>query len=444
MRNDKPCNVHTNNGNTLLIGAATSGCGKTTLTMGLLRALRDRGLQVQPFKCGPDYIDPLYHHQAAGTESVNLDTFMSSETHVRQLLAHYGGPADVRIIEGAMGLFDGYHGPRGSAAEVALLTDVPVVLLVSARATAYSVAPLIYGFRQFQPKLRLQGVVFNFVASDSQYATLRQACEDAGAECLGYLPRNAALNIPARHLGLTIEGRQQAERLITLAAHEVSSHVDIDRLLTPSSYAPLSPASSVPPPPSVSLQIAVAHDEAFNFTYRANIDALRQWGHVDFFSPLRDAKLPSCDLLYLPGGYPEFFAADLSANESMRHNILSFAERGGRVLAECGGFMYLCRDIDGVPMCGVLPFSATMSGAHLHLGYRQMTAGQTTFRGHEFHYSSIITDNSPLPPSIERLTLQQSAIGTPVDTPLYKYKNVVAGYTHWYWAESSPEELWNI
>lgn len=436
--------------NALLIGAASSGCGKTTFTMGLLRALSRRRLRVQPFKCGPDYIDPLYHQQAAGRESVNLDTFMASASHVQSLFAHYGSDADVRVVEGAMGLFDGYDASRGSAAEVAMLLDVPVVLLVNARAVAYSVAPLIYGFRHFNPQLRLVGVVFNFVASERQYAMLRQACDDAGVSCLGYLGRNAGLTIPSRHLGLSIEERRQAERLIDLAADEVEAHVDIDRLLQASKSVYPGKTQCIPRKNTVystekhfeRLSIAVARDEAFNFTYRANIDALRGRGNVVFFSPLRDAVLPDCDLLYLPGGYPELFAKTLSDNEAMRRAIRDYCEAGGRVLAECGGFMFLCHDIDGLPMCGVLPMSATMEGARLHLGYRQMSVGDETLRGHEFHYSSV--READCPAGVGRLALQRSALGTPVETPIYKNKNVLAGYTHWYWGEKPFELLWNI
>lgn len=216
----------------VLIGAAASGCGKTTFTAGLLRVLRHRGLKVQPFKCGPDYIDPLYHRQASGVASVNLDTFMASPEHVRALFDRYGLGADVRVAEGAMGLFDGYDGARGSAAEVATLLKLPVLLLVSAQSVAYSVAPLIYGFRHFWPELQLAGVVFNFVASERQYDMLRQACGDAGAECFGYLSRNAQLTVPSRHLGLTVQEQEQMERLIASAAEEIERHVDVDRLLT--------------------------------------------------------------------------------------------------------------------------------------------------------------------------------------------------------------------
>ena len=400
--------------NSFLIGAASSGCGKTTFTMGLLRALRDRGFHVQPFKSGPDYIDPLFHHLASGQESVNLDTVMSSHAHVQDLFHHYGDSADTCIIEAAMGLFDGADGPRGSAAEIAQLLDVPVILLVSAKAVAYSVAPLIYGFRHFNPALRIAGVVFNFVASQRQLSTLLRACEDVGVPCLGHLPRHPELQIPSRHLGLTLEEHERTEHLICLAAKEVEEHVDMERIVK--GYKDHVSGFKIQDSGfKGSLSICVARDAAFNFTYRANIDALRHLGTVTFISPLQDTALPPCDFLYLPGGYPELFAAELAANTSMRESIRHFAEAGGRILAECGGFMYLCRDIDGQPMCNVLPYTATMNHAHLHLGYRETRLNGITLRGHEFHYSSTIPE-APF--------------------PFIRHKNVLAGYTHWYWAEN--------
>ena len=224
-----------------MIGAATSNSGKTTLTMGLLRAISDRGLDVQPYKCGPDYIDPMFHHLAAKRESVNLDLFMSSSAHVKKLFAHYGEDADVKVIEGVMGLYDGPDRWVGSSGELAMLLDIPVVLVVSAKSVAYSVAPLIHGFHTFVPPktelipdprpLKLAGVVFNQVASDNHFQMLRRACEDAGAECIGYIRRNPELVIPGRHLGLTIPEKENMEHLISLAAEEVEANIDIDKLL---------------------------------------------------------------------------------------------------------------------------------------------------------------------------------------------------------------------
>lgn len=218
-----------------LIGAATSNSGKTTLTMGLLRAMRNRGLCVQPFKCGPDYIDTMFHEMASGNESVNLDTFMASTDHVRQLFDHYGADADACVVEGVMGLFDGYRKSVGSSAEIAQLLDIPVILVVNAKSVAYSVAPLIYGFKHFNPNAKVMGVIFNMVASENHYSYLKAACEDAGVECYGYLPRNEKLVIPGRHLGLTITARKEAEELISLAAEEVEKHVSLDRLIADTS-----------------------------------------------------------------------------------------------------------------------------------------------------------------------------------------------------------------
>ncbi len=188
------------------------------------------------------------------------------------------------------------------------------------------------------------------------------------------------------------------------------------------------------------MRILVAHDEAFNFIYRANVDALARLGTVSFFSPLADSHLPACDLLYLPGGYPELYAERLSANASMLAHIADYAREGGRIFAECGGFMYLCDSIDGRSLVGVFPMQATMRGAHLHLGYRQMTVEGHDFRGHEFHYSSFAP--CPLPPDITTLRLQADAQGKPVSTELFLRGRVLAGYTHWYWADKDSDTLW--
>lgn len=214
-----------------LIGAATSNSGKTTFTIGLLRALTRRGLRVQPYKCGPDYIDTMFHHLASGSESVNLDTFMSSSDHVKEIFAHYGEEADVQIVEGVMGLFDGYDKMKGSSAEIAMLLDIPVILVVNAKSVAYSVAPLIYGFKHFNPQLKIAGVVFNMVASENHYRFLREACEDAGVKCFGYMQKNPELVIPGRHLGLTISAREDMEKLINLAADEVERHVNLEEMI---------------------------------------------------------------------------------------------------------------------------------------------------------------------------------------------------------------------
>ena len=210
----------------ILIGAATSGSGKTTFTMGLLRALTRRGLRVQPFKCGPDYIDTQFHSIAAGAESVNLDTWMASAQHVREVFARYSAGADAAVIEGVMGLFDGYDRMRGSSAEIAALLDVPVLLVVNARSTAYSVAALLHGFRSFRPDVRIAGVVFNQVASESHYAFLRDAAADAGVRSLGWIPRTEGIEVPSRHLGLTIGLEQEISALADRAADLIEHNGD--------------------------------------------------------------------------------------------------------------------------------------------------------------------------------------------------------------------------
>ena len=214
----------------VLIGAATSGSGKTTFTMGLLRALSRRGLRVQPFKCGPDYIDTQFHSIAAGQESVNLDTWMASDEHVRQVYAHYCKGADVAVIEGVMGLFDGYDRMRGSSAEIAALLDVPVLLVLNARSTAYSVAALLHGMKTFRPDVRIAGVVFNQVASDSHYSFLKAAADDAGVPSLGWIPRTDGIEVPSRHLGLTIGMEQEIDKLADLTADLIEQHINLEQL----------------------------------------------------------------------------------------------------------------------------------------------------------------------------------------------------------------------
>lgn len=214
-----------------LVGAATSNSGKTTFSLGVMRALTRRGLSVQPYKCGPDYIDTMLHKMACGRTSINLDTYMSSESHVRDLYRRYGSESDMRIVEGVMGLFDGYSKSNGSSAQMAMLLDLPVILVVNSQSVAYSVAPLIFGFRNFDARLQVAGVVFNNVASANHYAMLRDACADAGVDCLGYMSRNSALVIPDRHLGLDYSSSEGIEKMISAAADEVEAHVELDKLL---------------------------------------------------------------------------------------------------------------------------------------------------------------------------------------------------------------------
>lgn len=437
----------------ILIGAANSGAGKTTFTAGLLRALKNRGLHVQPYKCGPDYIDTRYHAVASGSESVNLDTWLSSENHVRSIYGYYGSEADCCVTEGVMGLFDGYSRKEGSSASVAALLGIPVVLVVNAVSAAYSVAPLVYGFSRFDSQVKIAGVVFNRVSSPSHFSFLKQACDDTGVACFGYMPKDDSLAVPSRHLGLVLDGENPMEQLASHAAELVESHIDIDRMLE----ACRCPFPEKVPDPfgnfshciegaqslfSVSSRpkIAVARDEAFSFTYRANIDALAKIGDMEFFSPIHDGRLPDADLVYLPGGYPELYAEEL-AGSVLKDRILTFARSGGHVLAECGGMIYLGRTLecDGKvwEMAGVLPLDTTMEGARLVLGYRSAECGGSILKGHEFHYSKTVA-----PDVMPSVAVQYNARGQEVPVPLYRKGNVVAGYTHWYWADGDFTCFW--
>ncbi|MBQ7458767.1 MAG: cobyrinate a,c-diamide synthase [Bacteroidales bacterium] len=424
----------------ILIGALSSGSGKTTFTVGLLRALQRRGHDVQPFKCGPDYIDPMFHASAAGKESVNLDNWLSSD--VAGLYARRGANADVCVTEGVMGLFDGYDRSRGSSAEVAQSLGIPVVLVVGSKSTAYTVAAQMHGMKTFMPGLNVAGVVFNQVASERHKMLLLQAAEDAGVQCFGCLPRVGNLEIPSRHLGLTIAKHAEMEEWISRAADIVEASADIDALLK-ASQTPFAEPDAGPAATKGGMRIAVASDEAFNFTYSENLASLEQMGQVTYFSPLNGDELPQADLLYLPGGYPELYAGQLAQNKQLMHQIADYAGRDGRILAECGGMIYLSKSLESdsgikTEMCGVLPIETTMKGARLHLGYRAVKlAGGAEFRGHEFHYSDV--SNPGVLPSIAE---QTDVRGNKVETPLYRYKNVIAGYTHLYWADNGIMKLW--
>ncbi|MDY5857683.1 MAG: cobyrinate a,c-diamide synthase [Porphyromonas sp.] len=427
----------------LLVAATNSGCGKTTFTLGLLRLLRRRGLEVAGFKCGPDYIDPKFHQLASGRESINLDLYMMSPEHVGSTYARYSQGADAIVVEGVMGLYDGSEKMQGSPAEIAKLLDIPVVLLVNAASSAYSVGAIIYGYKHWQPGVRIVGVVFNRVASENHYSFLADAARDAGVESLGYIPRTQSLEVPSRHLGLSLEELARLDAFPDQVADLLEAHVDIARLLELcASPSPQVIEEQRPEPSAHSMRIAVARDEAFNFSYPENIRALERLGAVCYFSPLRDATLPECELLYLPGGYPEFYLDRLSANSAMRSSIRDYAEAGGRILAECGGMMYLTRaiiDEDGssYPMCGILDNAATMQGMKLSLGYRCVRTKALELRGHEFHYSRLTEAGS------EAVVAEQfGAKGNKVPTALYRYRNVLAGYTHLYWAEQDILALW--
>lgn len=416
-----------------LIAAPHSGAGKTTITLALLRALQRSGWRVQPFKCGPDYLDPKHHTLAAGRESVNLDAFMMPEPHLFEVYQRYARQADVSIIEGVMGLFDGAHKMEGSSAALAALLDIPVILVVDAQAMAYSAAALLYGYRHFFPGIKLAGVIFNFVNAPSHYRILEEAAADAGVPVLGYLPERPDIRIPSRHLGLHISGETDYNAVIGTAADHLSEHIDLELLLQ-HTIRPEPAAAVITPASPGRLQIAIARDEAFNFTYRENIAALSQLGDIRYFSPLTATSLPPADLLYFPGGYPELHLPQLAANTTLLQQLRQYE---GRILAECGGMMYLGENIidengQPWPMAGLLKVSTSMQHKALTLGYREIHIGNEVFRGHEFHYSQYEKVPEITGPAIRILNARQETVaGVVFHTP-----RILAGYMHFYWGDN--------
>lgn len=422
-----------------LIAAPTSGSGKTTIARGLMALMTQKGMKVQPFKCGPDYIDTKFHEAVCGRPSINLDTFMATPEHVRELFMHYGSDADVCIVEGMMGLFDGYDREQGSSYEIARVLDIPVVLVVDAKSAAYSMAALLSGFINFRKDVRFAGVIFNKVGSERHFAMLQQVCSDLGVDCLGYLPKDASLEQGSRYLGLDFSSLSKNNHPLSSQSADLrlteilEKHVDFERLLKLGVYRretqSLVPANSEFSAGKLSVLMA-RNSEAFSFVYQENIDRFLS---VRYFDPEKDIpSFDDVDLLYLPGGYPEKHLEALVANERCRRAIKDYAERGGRIVAECGGMMYLCQSIvtdDGeYEMCGVLPYSITARKADrkFSLGYRRFELDGKEYRGHEFHYTQFMGETS------QSITQVYNAKGEPVPTPVFRYKNVLASYTHLY------------
>jgi cobyrinic acid a,c-diamide synthase len=391
----------------IVVAGTHSGTGKTTVASGLMAALCKKGLRVAPFKVGPDFIDPSYHTLAAGRHGRNLDAFLSGPGMVAPLFAHGARGADVAIVEGVMGLFDGKSGggELASTAHVAKLLDAPVVLVVDARAMARSVAATVHGYTTFDPGLKVSGVVLNRVGSSVHERMLRDALKPLNIPVLGVLHRDDAIQTPDRHLGLVpvAERRDEARRSLDALGAVVSNSLDLDGIVKlarsagPLEAEPWSPGSA-PLDLQDSVRIAVATGPSFSFLYRENLESFEAAGaEVAFFDPTTDERLPArTDALYLGGGFPETNAEALSSNSAMRESVRSFAESGRPVVAECGGLLYLVRELDGHPMCGVLDATARMTG-RLALGYREATAptasplaeAGTGVRAHEFHYSSV-------------------------------------------------------
>ena len=401
----------------IVIAGVRSGVGKTTIATGIMGALKRRGYQVQPFKAGPDYIDPSYHELACGVPSRNLDTWLIPHSTVLELFQRAASRRHISVVEGVMGVFDGHSSltEEGSTAELAKLLDIPVVLVADAGKVARSVAAEVLGYQQFDPALRIAGVILNGVGGPRHLEFCKPQIEETtGLPVLGYLPRRDQLVQPERHLGLipTIEGTVARHWYDALVA-QVEETIDLDRIVqiaatcnTPAAQPVAYPEDTLPK----RARIAIARDKAFSFYYQDSLDLLEAWGaEMAPFSPLEDSRLPEgIGGLYLGGGFPEMFADELSQNKAMHTAILRAVSRGVPVYAECGGLMYLGRslsDLDGAqfPMVGAIPAVSAMSDQRLTLGYREVESRTDSplmprghrVRAHEFHWSTL--DEPPRP-----------------------------------------------
>ena len=337
---------------------------------------------------------------------------------------------------------------------MAQLLNLPIVLLVNARGVGYSVAPLIYGFKHFYVGVQIIGIVFNQVSSPAHYTYLKEACMDAGVDCLGYLPYMDSYKLPAKHTGFSSQYKQSLDELAEQLAQQIEKTVDVNRMLNrcsrnfPCRYT-LPYSSDVDSEsfllPIRKLDIAVARDAAFHFLYRENIDRLAKLGKITYFSPLYSNELPKADLIYLPGGYPELFARQLHRRRKMMDAIKEYAEKGGKILAEGGGMVLLGNTLKSrengtaYPMGQVLPIDFSMvSTPKPSSGYRKTHGLPNELKGYEYHYLSMQQDNKP-----HTICEVTNLKGNDVLTPLFRYKNVIAGYAHWYWGERNILELWD-
>ncbi|MFI6487808.1 cobyrinate a,c-diamide synthase [Streptomyces sp. NPDC050564] len=434
----------------LVIAAPSSGSGKTTVATGLMAAFASRGLAVSPHKVGPDYIDPGYHALATGRVGRNLDAYLCGPELIAPLFAHGARGCDLAVVEGVMGLFDGAagQGELASTAHVAKLLRAPVVLVVDASSQSRSVAALVHGFASWDPEVRVAGVILNKVGSERHEGMLREALDESGVPVLGVLRRVQQVDTPARHLGLVpvAERRAQAVEAVAAMAAQVREGCDLDALFALARSAPaLSGAawdateavlsSSPPPLPVPGKTIALAGGAAFSFSYAEHAELLAAAGaEVVTFDPLRDEQLPEgTDGLVIGGGFPEVYAPELSANEPLRKAVSELALSGAPVAAECAGLLYLCRELDGQPMCGVLDATARMS-ERLTLGYRDAVAvsdsvlagAGTRMRGHEFH-RTVVEPGAGAAPAWGVRAPQKRVEG-------FVQQGVHASYLHTHWA----------
>lgn len=440
----------------VVIAAPLSGSGKTTVTIGLMECLRRRGLKVAPFKVGPDFIDPGYHRLVTGRPSVNLDAWICEAEVVQEIFADSSADADIAVIEGVMGLFDGISGrsDEGSTAQIAKLTGSTVFLVIDAKGYARSIAALVEGFVEFDPDIRIGGVIFNNVSSENHARILREAVEFnlPSVRVLGCILRDRLLHLPSRHLGLmTAEEVNLSEEYLDHLVEVIRGSIDLGMLWASAGSGEIIDRPPKAPAAEKKVRLAVARDTAFCFVYECNLRLLADAGaELVEFSPLGDSSLPEgISGIYLPGGYPEIHARALSANRPMLEAVAAAVEAGMPVYAECGGFIYLSKGVvespEGIDVChdlvGIFPVATRLLEQRKALGYREVSLRDESIlgrrgsvaRGHEFHYSEM----EEMPPGVERLyqvRKGQSDLGTEG----YRYKNCLASYIHLHFG-SNPE-----
>ncbi|HSO93207.1 MAG TPA: cobyrinate a,c-diamide synthase [Candidatus Dormibacteraeota bacterium] len=438
----------------LMIAGTASSVGKTTLTAGLIAAFKARGLTVQAFKVGPDFIDPAYLAHVSGRPCRNLDSWMLGEAALRQVLAHGSVGADLAIIEGMMGLFDGRGGnTEGSTAEVAATTRAPVVLVIDVGHMAETAAAIALGFKTYPSSVKIAGVLLNNVGSDGHRRTVEEAIwNGARLPVLGALPAIPGVGIPERQLGLlpVIENKAW-DRMIALLAEATERQVDLDLLLRIAQKAELMPLVREKVQERAStehrVRIGVAYDEAFNFYYPENLELLEEHGaEIVPFSPLEDAAIPKhLGGIYLGGGFPEVFAEPLALNLSLAESLQRANRAGMPIYAECGGLMFLARSLqtesgERYRMAGIVPVDVEMDGEVHRFGYRQVLSledsilspkGQS-FRGHEFHWSRVRNQDPLIKPAYQMINAEGDHIGYEgVVTP-----NLLASYVHLHFGQN--------
>lgn len=413
----------------LFIAAPASGQGKTTVTTALARRYRDQGLRVRVFKTGPDFLDPMILEQASGAPVYQLDLWMGGETHCRQLLYDAAGDADLILIEGLMGLFDG----EPSSADLAMQFDIPVLAVIDGSAMAQTFGAIAHGLATYRPGLPLAGVFANRVAGERHYQMLAESLPP-GVTAYGWLARDADITLPERHLGL-LQAAEVGDLDARIARAAAALH-DMNPALPPEvSFTTL--AIEAVTPQLAGVRIAVARDEAFAFLYRANLELLQTLGaELACFSPLEDDTLPPADALYLPGGYPELHLGRIASNESMKTSLRAFQATGRPIVAECGGMLYLLESLTdtqgrSATMAGLLPGHAVMQTQLVNLGLHRIELPEGRLRGHTFHYSRM---ESPLTP----IASSQAARNHGRTEPIYRQGRLTASCIHGYFA-SNPD-----